>query len=278
MSSRPGPPLPDARAQGEQVAHSDPFEWFARAGLAARGVVYVLMGWLAVKVATTGGGETANQQEVLKEIAQQDLGKVLLVLTAVGLAGYATWRLLRAALGHGPEDSDGTFDRLGGLVSGIGYGLLCATAVGILIGAGGGDGGDEASQTTGGVLGWTGGVVLVFVFGAATIFEGLDQGYKAVSRKFLEKSKTAEMSSTVKTWFTRIGVFGHLARMVVFVLIGYFLCRAALDYDAKEAVSLDGALSKLAQADYGPWLLGVVAFGLIGFGLYSLADARYRKV
>ena len=82
----------------------------------------------------------------------------------------------------------------------------------------------------------------------------------------------------MKTWFTRIGVFGHLARMVVFVLIGYFLCKAALDYDAKEAVSLDGALSKLAQASSGPWLLGLVAFGLIGFGLYSLADARYRKV
>ena len=128
------------------------------------------------------------------------------------------------------------------------------------------------------MLGWTGGVYIVGIAGAATIFEGLDQGYKAISQKFLEKSKTGEMSPTVKTWFTRIGVFGHLARMVVFVLIGYFLLKAAIDFNPDAAISLDGALAKLAHADYGPYLLGVVAFGLVGFGLYSLLDARYRKV
>ena len=111
-----------------------------------------------------------------------------------------------------------------------------------------------------------------------TIFEGLDQGYKAITKKFLEKSKVDEMSPKVKTAFTRLGVFGHLARMVVFVLIGYFLLKAAIDYDPSAAISLDGALTKLVEADYGPYMLGVVAFGLIGFGIYSLADARYRKV
>jgi Domain of Unknown Function (DUF1206) len=78
--------------------------------------------------------------------------------------------------------------------------------------------------------------------------------------------------------FTAVGVFGHLARMVVFVLIGYFLVKAAVDYDADEAVGLDGALATLGDSSYGPALLGVVAGGLIGFALYSLLDARYRKV
>ena len=266
------------RSQGESVASSPWFERGARAGLVARGAVYIIIGVLAVKLAIGEGGETTSQQQALQEIAQQSFGKTLLVLTAIGLAGYAIWRLVRAWIGHGPEQSDSTFDRIGGLVSGIGYLLLCIAAVEIIIGSGGGGGSEQASKTTGGVLGWTGGVYIVGIAGAATIFEGLDQGYKAITRKFLEKSKTGEMSPTMKTTFTRIGVFGHLARMVVFVLIGYFLLKAAIDFNPDAAISLDGALSKLAQADYGPYLLGVVAFGLIGFGLYSLLDARYRKV
>lgn len=271
-------PIRRAQGQGESVAQSPWFERGARAGLVARGAVYIIIGVLAVKVAIGEGGETTSQQQALQEIAQQSFGKALLILTAIGLAGYATWRLVRAAIGHGPEDSDGAFDRIGGVVSGVGYLLLCIAAVKIIVGSGGGGGSEQASETTGGVLGWTGGVYIVGIAGAATIFEGLDQGYKAISQKFLEKSKTGEMSRTVKTWFTRIGVFGHLARMVVFVLIGYFLVKAAIDFDPDAAISLDGALSKLAQADYGPYLLGVVAFGLVGFGLYSLLDARYRKV
>lgn len=275
----PGVPDPvgEAQAQGETVSRTRSFEWGARAGLVARGVVYILIGVLAIKVAADAGGETADQQEVLQEIAQQSFGKVLLIAMAIGLAGYAVWRLVRAAIGHGTEDSDSALERIGGLVSGIGYLLLCVAAVEILIGSGGG-GGDSASQTTGGVLGWTGGVYIVGIAGAATIFEGLEQGYKAVTQKFLENSKTEEMSETTKDWFTRVGVFGHLARCVVFVLIGYFLLKAAIDFNPDAAVSLDGALSKLGQESYGPVLLGVVAAGLVGFGLYSLVDARYRKV
>ena len=106
----------------------------------------------------------------------------------------------------------------------------------------------------------------------------LARGYKGLKRKFLEKSKTNEMSPRVETLFTGLGVFGHLARMVVFVLIGYFLVKAAIDYDPQAAITLDGALGKIAHASYGPLLLGVVAAGLIGFGAYSFADARYRKI
>ncbi|MGZ4357811.1 MAG: DUF1206 domain-containing protein, partial [Gaiellaceae bacterium] len=70
----------------------------------------------------------------------------------------------------------------------------------------------------------------------------------------------------------------HLARMVVFVLVGVFLIKAARDYSAKAAIGLDGALAKILHASYGPWLLGIVAGGLIAFALYSLSDARYRRI
>ena len=86
------------------------------------------------------------------------------------------------------------------------------------------------------------------------------------------------MSESVERAFTALGVFGHLARMVVFGLIGYFLVRAAIDYDPDKAVGLDGALNKLAHASYGPILLGIVAAGLIAFAAYSVVDARYRRV
>ena len=266
-----------ARAQGEAVSRTPQFEWFARSGLVARGFIYGIVGVLALKLALgDAGGSTTSQQGALREIAQQPFGEWLLIATAVGLAGYATWRLLRAAIGHGPEAEDGTIDRIGGAVSGVGYALLCVTAVDILIGSQSSSGG--TTQTTGGVLGWTGGVWIVGIAGAIVIGEGLYQGYQGVSKKFLEKSKTERMSARVRRTFTRVGIFGHLARMVVFVLIGYFLVKTAIDYNPEEAITLDGALGKLAHASYGPIVLGVVAAGLISFGLYSFADARYRKL
>ena len=269
-------PLQRAQAQGEAASRSTAFEWSARAGLAARGVVYGLVGLLALELALGVGGETTSQQGALKELVREPFGEILLIVTAVGLAGYAAWRLVRAAVGHGREVEDDTVDRVGGLVSGIGYALLCATAIQILVGSGSGSGG--ASQTTGGVLGWPGGTWIVGIAGLIVIGEGLHQGYKGIAKKFLEKSKTEQMSPAVERSFARIGVFGHLARMVVFVLIGYFLLRAAIDYNPEAAVTVDGALAKLAQASYGPVLLGVVAGGLLAFGVYSLADARYRRV
>jgi H+/Cl- antiporter ClcA len=270
-------PVREAKAKGDDVARSRQFEWLARAGLVARGVIYAIIGVLAIKLALGDGGKTTNQQGALETIAKQPFGKALLILMAVGLAGYATWRLVRAALGHGPEASDDTKERLDGFVSGIGYALLCVTAVSILIGSGsGGSGGPD--KATGGVLGWPAGQILVGLAGLIIVGVGLEQGYKGIKKKFLEDSKTEQMSERVERFVTALGIFGHLARMVVFGLVGYFLVRAAIDYDADKAIGVDGALNKLAHASYGPVLLGIVAAGLIGFAAYSVVDARYRKV
>jgi hypothetical protein len=266
----------DVEQQGESVARAPQFEWLARAGLVARGVVYAVIGILALKLALGDGGKATNQQGALKTIADRPFGKTLLVLVAIGLAGYAIWRLVRAAIGHGPEQSDDTQDRIAGLASGIAYAILCVTAVKILIGAGTGSG--TPKEATGGVLDWTGGPLLVGVAGVALIGVAGYQAYKGLKKKFLENSKTEQMSGKVQRVFTALGVFGHVARAVVFTLIGYGLIKAAIDYDPDKAVGLDGALLKLANASYGPWLLGVVAAGLIGFAAYSVADARYRRV
>ena len=273
----PHAPIRRAQGKGDDLARSRQFEWLARAGIAARAVIYAIIGVLAVKLAIGSGGETTNQQGALATIAKQPFGKALLILMAIGLAGYAIWRLVRAAIGHGPEAGDDTKERISGAASGIGYLALFITAVSLLIGSGGGGSGGPGSATAG-VLGWPGGQILVAIAGLIIIAVGLEEGYKGITKKFLEKSKTERMSERVKRSFTALGVAGHLARMVVFALIGYFLVRAAIDYGPDEAVGLDGALASLRDASYGPILLGVVAAGLIGFAAYSMADARYRRV
>jgi hypothetical protein len=272
----PGDLSDKAKRGGDELAGADALGWLARAGLVARGAVYFVIGLLALELALGIGGKATDQEGAMKAIAVQPFGKVLLVLLAVGLAGYALWRLIRAAVGHGAEQTDSAGDRVAALASGIAYGLFCVLAVGILVGSGGGS--SSAKETTGGVLAWSGGTVLVAIAGLAFIGVAIYQAHKGIAKKFLEDVNTSEMSPSVRRGYTALGVFGLVARAVVFALVGYGLTKAAVDYNPKEAVGLDGALRQLVHSSLGPLLLGIIAAGLIGFSLYSVADARYRKV
>jgi hypothetical protein len=265
-----------SRSGAEKVVRSSGFEWFARAGFIARGLVYMIMGILAWKLAIGRGGGNANQQGALNAIAHQPFGHVLLVMVAIALGGYALWRLLRAALGHGPEDSDSSFDRIAAFGSGIAYAGLCALAVEILSSTRGGS--SNPGKTAVGVFGWPAGTWLIGAAGMLLIGVGLYQAYRGVSRQFLEDSKTDEMDPAARKWFEWIALLGHLARAVVFSLVGVFLLKASIEFSPNNAVGLDGALVKLTHTSYGSYLVGVVASGLIAFGIYSLADARYRRI
>jgi hypothetical protein len=267
-----------AERAGEKVERTTTFEVLARAGFVARGVIYGVIGILAVKVALGAGGKTTNQSGALKTIAGQPFGEVLLILMAIGLAGYALWRFTRAALGHGPEDADSGFDRLAAFASGVAYAVICAIAVEILLSSGGNSSSGSPKHPTAGVLGWPAGTWIVGLAGAVLCGVAVYQGYRGISHDFLDDSKTEEMSPGVRRWITWIGTFGHLARMVVFGLVGIFLIKAAVDYNPDKAVGLDGALAKLANASYGSFLLGIVAAGLVAFAVYSLSDARYRRI
>jgi hypothetical protein len=270
--------LRQAERAGEKVERTTAFEGLARAGFIARGVIYGVIGILAVKLAIGAGGKTTSQSGALKTIAQQPLGEVLLILVAIGLAGYSLWRITRALLGHGPEDSDSGFERLAAFSSGVAYALICAIAVEILLGSGGSGGSGSPKHPTAGVLGWPGGTWIVGLAGAVFCGVAAYQGYRGISTDFLDDSKTEEMSAGVRKWITWIGTFGHLARMVVFGLVGIFLIKAAVDYNPNKAVGIDGALAKLVNQSYGSYLLGIVAAGLIAFAVYSLSDARYRRI
>jgi len=273
-------PVDTAQSAGHDFVHSTAFEWLSRAGFVARGLVYAIIGLLAFQVAVSDKGKLTNQEGALETIADKPLGGISLAIVAIGLGGYSIWRLFRAALGHGPEASDSGLERLGGVGSGVAYGALCIAAVKILTSASGQAQGasSKPKETTGGVFEWPAGRWLVGLAGLVLIGVGIYQFVKGARQKFLEELKTEEMRPEVKTWLTRIGTVGYIARGVVFGLIGIFLLKAAWEFDAKEAIGLDGALSKIVTASYGPWLLGLVAAGLVAFGVYSLSESRYRKI
>ena len=235
-----------------------------------------MIGILAFELALGLGGKTESQTGALKTIAHQAFGNVLLIVLAAGLAAYAIWRLIAGVAGTRPEEDGALQRRVAAVASGVAYAVLCYAAIKIIAGGQGSSG--SPKPATAGVLGWPGGPVIVAIAGVVVIGVGVYQAYKGISRKFEDDSDVQRMASGTRTAFAAVGVTGHMARAVTFILIGYGLIKAAFDYSAKSAVGLDGALQKLAHASLGPVLLGVVALGFIAFGLYSIADARYHKV
>ena len=252
------------------------FAILSRAGFVARALIYGIIGLLAFDLVVGHGGKITNQQGALRSVEQHSFGHVLLAVLAIGLGGYAMWRLFRAFLGHGPEGVDSGIERLGALGSGIVYGLMCAVAIQILTGPG--TSGGNAKKTASDVFGWPAGRWLIGVAGLVLAGVAVYQFIRGVRQKFLDDSKTERMPLVVKTWFTILGTVGHVARAVIFGMVAMFLLKAAYDYKANEAIGLDGALAKLYDGAYGSWLLGAVAAGLIAFSCFSLVEARYRRI
>ena len=205
---RPARELRHAKSAGEGFVNSAAFEWLSRAGFVARSAIYAIIGVLAFKLAIGSGGKLTNQQGALTTVANQPFGSLLLTLLAIGLGGYAMWRLFRAALGRGPEGSDSGFERLAALVSGLAYGALCVLAVEILVGSGSSSSTNPSSSAAG-VLGWPGGPWIVGAAGLVMIGVALYQAYKGITQKFLDDSKTEEMSPGVRKWIGRVGTVGH---------------------------------------------------------------------
>ena len=265
-------------AKGRRAGQSPWVERLGRAGLVAKGVLYAVIGVLAIKVAAGGREESPDRSGALRAIADQQFGKGLLILLALGLAGYALWRLAQAILdrdaeGEGPK---GLAKRAGNLAKAGWYGVLCGLTISTLVGNGSGGGNEQ--QTTAGVFERPLGRYVVYAVGLAFLGAAVFNGYRAITCKFNKSLKTGEMDDAEEKAATGVGILGHLARFVVFALIGLFLVQAAWEFDPKEARGLDGALLELSQRPYGGWLLGAVAVGLIAYALYCLVQARYRRI
>lgn len=268
-------------AEAEAQSNRPWFRALSRAGMAARGAIFLIIGLLAIAVATDSGGTTTDQEGALAVLARQRFGEALLLLLAIGLACYALWRIAQGIIDtdHKGDDASGFAVRATKVGSGISYAILCAAAIGILTGSSNGGassgGSGDTKSTTAGVLGWPAGRYLVFAAAAVILGVAVWNVYRGLSKKFMKRlHPPVGMRAAVET----IGRAGMCARGVIFGLIAVFLGKAAWEYDPSEAIGLDGALARLASQSYGPVLLGVVAAGLIAFALYCFAEARYREI
>lgn len=259
---------------------STSLESLARLGYATKGVVYAVIGVLAVMMAVGAGGASTNSRGALQIIAEQPFGRILVGVTALGLLGYALWRFVQAV--HDPEgkgsDVKGIIQRLGYGVSGIVYVGLTVVAARLALTGGGGGGGDSQQAWTAQLLAQPFGQWLVGILGAVVIGVGLYHFYQAYKATFMKEYKTGEMSATERRGAKRCGQFGLVARGVTFGIIGGFLITAAVQADASEARGVAGALTTLAYQPYGPWLLGAVALGLIAYSVFCFSQARYRHL
>jgi hypothetical protein len=265
----------------EAVERSRAFQWLVRAGFVARAITYGVIGALALALALGAGrlGATPNQQGALALIAQATVGKIALVVIAAGLLAYAVWKLWQAVAGRGPEGGGGpgAWDRIANAAGGIVYLGFFGVAVRVLTGSAG-NSSSEPRHAAAGVLGWPGGRELVGIAGALLVAVSLYQGYDGVRGRFARDSKTREMGRDQRETFMIFGRVGLIARALVFVLIGYFLVRTAIDFRPGNAVGVDGALARVHHQPLGPWLLGLVAVGLLVFAVFSLLEARYRRL
>lgn len=278
------PGIEGAKRGAEQAVRqtlSSPWvERLARLGYAAKGVVYVVVGVLAVRVAFGAGGRAIGTRGALREVVTGPSGRVMLLLIAVGLCGYVLWRFVQAFVDADRKGSDakGLGVRGAYLFSGLVYAGLAVTAVQVLLGSDRGGGEGEAKEWTAWLLSMPLGGWLVGLAGLVVIGVGLFQFYKAYTAKFREQLQLAGAGPKPRAWVIRFGKVGIAARGVVFVVAGAFLIIAALRSDPAQARGLDGVLDELARQPAGPWLLGGVAAGLVAYGVFMLMLSKYRRI
>jgi plastocyanin domain-containing protein len=256
----------------------------ARLGYGAKGVVYLIIGWLAIQVAIGAGGKTTDQRGALQVISEQPFGKFLLALVIIGLIGFAIWCFLQAWFdteGKG-NNIKGIIGRLGYAITGISYAILAFGAFQLVTRTGTGSATKSTTTSTQDVtaqlLNHSWGVVAVVILGLIVIGVALYMFAKAYTAKFQRRLQLTGLSAQLRRGVIFLGRFGYAALGVVFSIIGLFLIVAAVQHNPHEAKGLDTALRTLAQQPFGPLLLGIVALGLVAYGVYSFVEARYRMV
>lgn len=257
-------------------------EPLARAGYATKGIVYALIGVLAIQAAVgdgregaIGGGETA-----VRTIGQQPFGAVLLGVVGFGLFAYAAWRLVQALLdpeSAAPDGAKGVAKRLAWGVSGAIYAGLGVAALQMALGNGAPSGGGGPSWAAK-VMTWSFGPTLVVLAGAAVIVFALQQMVHAWTLDFRRRLAVTKMSATERRWAIRVGRAGIFARAVVLLIVGGGIVKAGLARRPSEAGGVGEALHDLASQPYGTLLLAIVAAGLVAYGVYQLVEARYRRI
>ncbi|MYS84331.1 DUF1206 domain-containing protein [Streptomyces sp. SID5474] len=260
----------------------------ARAGLAARGLLYILVGAIAVQIAFGDKNQEADRGGAVEEIGAKPFGEAMLWVLVVALIGMCLWRLVEAAFGQAVPDGDKAGKRLMSLGRAIFYGFVVASLIRTLTASGGGGQGQGQEQggssnktskdLTAKALDWPGGRYLVGLAGLVLLGVGIGMAVRYALRRFREKLNTGEMSSLQRRMVDLLGMIGGISRGVVFGAAGVFVVVAAVKFDPDRAKGVDETLRSFAGTPMGPALLVVIALGLVVFGLYSFCEARWRRV
>lgn len=272
-------PATTAQAHAQRAAHevSPWVERLARIGYAAKGIVYMIVGALALDAAFGAGGQTTGSKGAIRTIAEQSYGQVLLTLVALGLFGYALWKAVQATLdpdGKG-SDGEGWAKRIGYAASSVMHVTLALYALSLAYGFGGGGSGGGTQSLTAKVLANPLGKWLIILVGVGVLVYAFRELYKAWSGDLSDHIHLESLDHRVRTWVRRAGRLGHGARGVVFALIGVFLVQAGWQSSSGEARGLEGALDTIAAQS--AWLLALVALGLFCYGAFAMVKARYRS-
>ncbi|WP_349368811.1 DUF1206 domain-containing protein [Salinarimonas sp.] len=262
------------------MANANALEKTARVGYAARGVVYMLVGGLAVMAAVGAGGETGGSKNALASLLDEPFGKTLLAVIALGLLAFALWREVAALSDADNRGTSGKGLAIRGahVISGVIYLGLAVYAAGLAFGwatGGGGQGGEGAQGWSAWLLAkpfgrWLLGLVGLGVAGAGLAFIG-----RAWTG---DVTKHLHYAPHQRGWVVPLGRAGFAARGVVFLIIGGFLVVAAWQSQSSEARGLGGALRTVQEQPYGWILLALVAAGLFAFGVFGLVQAVYRRI
>jgi hypothetical protein len=248
-----------------------------RVGLVAEGVVYVLVGFLALQVAGGNRGARADQVGAVEYVARQPSGKFLLVALTAALFALAAWRLLEVVTGDPVEGND-TAHRAKFAVKGVLYLGVAVSALSITLAnwgkaGGGGGGGRTGAETTATVFDWPAGRWLVALGAVLLIAYALH----SVREHVVEHRFAEWLTEPSDSWLVKLGRIGYAARAAVYVVVAVFLIQAAATYDASEAKGISGALRELSGESWGRVLLWALAAGLVAFGAFLVAQARYRR-
>ncbi len=238
-------------------------------GLAARGLLYLVLAALAVDLVAGGTGTEVDARGALHQLAHDSLGQLILGLLVVGFAGFALWHLSLAVL---PQGEQGTARRLADAGRGALYGVLCALAVSFLTTSKSSGNSDRTDKTwTAKLLNMSGGRVIVGLIALTVIAAGAWLAWRAVTRREQDEPSSLDAAPREPHPLRVLGAAGNLARGGVVVLLGAFLLDAAIQHDAKETVGLDGALTRLLDGGFGDAAVLLIALGFAMFGAYSIA-------
>jgi Domain of Unknown Function (DUF1206) len=263
-----------AVSEAASARRSPALRTLARAGFVFIGLVHILIGAIALQLDRGQGGQ-ADQSGAIGALASKPGGGILLWIGAVACAALALWMLSEAVFGarNATEPKKKLKEAATAVGKAVVFGFLAFTFA-VFASGGSKNSSQSASDFTAKVMGAPAGVVLLIAVGLAIIAAGVFYAYRGVSRKFMKDLQDPGNARTAVEW---IGTVGYAAKGVVLAVVGVLIIVAAATADPSKSSGLDGGLKTLGSQPYGVFLLAAIAAGLICYGVYSMARARYGR-